>query len=381
MFYVAHGWLRYTPHKHFSLPRIIKVYQKDALPDLVLDDKGHAVPPDGRSQESTPVTVPICHQTGNVQSTRPLYRLEWPGEIPEYDPEWMDEKPNPKDEVSAQILRRFMKPGFKLTKPWSMIKLMQEGGEFVERLPRAMAYHLAINAGHYHPVKGGNRWMKFTRQAGEVRHPVDGLSAKVIQRVLDTRFALDGHARRTLEYLRWLAESMYSNPMLGGFDTGMNETLWGLTAEVTRRYFLLLGDYQYDLETKYWARGSWKWHWFKLAGYLFWVGRTGDACVTSLAGLNYPSSLDVVRDLDKNVAVGGRLQEDYPDVVRDMQAWEARGYDRDDRKDDGTASEIKYVGNSMAGSKVGEMVEKAIAALMANGMSRQEAVDAVQKGS
>ena len=315
MFSISCGWLKYAPHAKFQLPRIVQVTQREPVGPHTTDNSVETIWSD------QPVKVPLCDKSGHVKWTRRLYRLEWPGELPEgHGP-----KAGHWDMIPASILGNLK--GFEHMKRWakepapdgtfySLAMILKENGDTLpEELPLEIAYHLAVNKDFYYPepkLETNRPTIAELEEIlkGTVRHPVAGLPAERVAQVLDARFALDQHALDTLAHLKWQAESWFHNPHITGFDTMIREGLYKICWTIVQRYFWLLGDYIYDSEKKYWQKAEWKYHWWQMAGYLFWTGRTGGGVIDKLAGM--PSTED--RSVEN-------FEKTCPDVRARIEAW------------------------------------------------------------
>ena len=322
MFSTHCGWLRYQPHAKFWLPRLVQVTRKvvtamDSSPESTTayeDDK--------------PVTVPLCDRSGDIKWQRKLYRLEWPGELPDgHAP-----KEGGWDQVPAVFLERLglcrcgkgtdtngdgdclacaHSGGGHGALSHSLLTAIRSGWIPPKELPLAIAYHMAVNGRIYHPLKtetpGG--------VSGNVHHPVAGLPAHRVLDVLDARFALDTNAVNTLKYLQWEAESWYHNPMMRGFDTMVREGLYRICWTMVQSYFWLLGDYLYDRQTFYWDKSASSHHWWQLAGCLFWAGRVGNGILSELAGVCAPQMRSIAS-----------FTQECPDVRARMLEWQGKDY-------------------------------------------------------
>jgi hypothetical protein len=261
-FDLVSGWLHYLPFRDFALPRLVFVH-----------DDGD---PDARQSK-----VPLCNSKGQLIGERNLYRLQWAGEIssPEFD-----------DTIPAEIIGKLK--GFEHCKQYVgtayPLRDILDGrccsAPLPTTLPALLAYHLAVNADIYFPdtdeVMTTERWL-----ARRYPHPVGAMNEECLHTTLNARFAPDAEAVAALSYLKWLAEGHRRHPLLTGFDTIVREKLMGLSEKACQLYFWLLGDYIYDGQTKYWCKGDWKYQWWRLAGYLFWTGRTGSSLVCNHAGI------------------------------------------------------------------------------------------------
>ena len=313
MFSTQCGWLRYDPHHRFVLPRIVQV-----------------VAHPGEEHEE-PVKVPLCDsKTGNVRWTKKLYKLEWPGALRDGEAPKADHW----DMIPASILGNL--PGFehvrqyaKVPPPdgtrYSLAMLIKENeDQLPTELPPSMAYHLAVNRAFYYPEANKGKTDKkatFTELEailkGSVRHPVAGLPADRVAQTLDARFALDSNALSTLSHLKWQAEAWRENPAMSGFDTMIRDGLYKVCWTMVQTYFWLLGDYIYDFDKKYWERSDWKYHWWQMAGYMFWIGRTGAGVVDKLAGMGHDRLTSVER-----------FEKECPDIVRRMSEWQEEHHGR-----------------------------------------------------
>lgn len=314
MFSVSHGWLRYAPHSRFQLPEIVEVTQREPAGSRSTDNSVETV------WKDEPVTVPLCDKHGHVKQTRRLYRLQWPGQLrPGEAP-----KEGHWDMIPASILGNLK--GFEHMKRWakepfpdgtfySLARLIKENGdELPTELPTEVAYHLAVNKDFYYPTpeSDGPPTVAELEEIlkGTVRHPVAGLPADRVAQVLDARFALDAHAKEALAHLKWQAESWFHNPHITGFDTMIRSGLYKICWTIVQRYFWLLGDYIYDFDKKSWERSEWKRHWWQMAGYLFWIGRTGAGCIEEQAGMPTPN--------DHSVET---FEKVCPDVRKRIEEW------------------------------------------------------------
>jgi len=303
MFSVKHGWLRYKPHQRFKLPRLIYRYETD-----------------GQGFESgKPIQAPFIRKGGTqVMFTRPLYELEWPGtmHVKKDSTDWDDQIP---DSILGNI------KGFERVKPDDPEGMKTKGydlhlrsivqretlqsivqGEIPwapplpRRIPNSIAYHLAVNQDKYY---GPGSMMK---------HPVAGLPEARVLQVLSASFAIDSSYHAALTYLKWLGETHWQHPLLQNFDTNVREELMGVSEKAIQLYFYLLGDCLYDPDTKWFSRHEVKRFWDKLAGYLWWVGRTGMGLYADHAGMS-----DAHR-----VSFFIKWEESLPDVVECMDEWE-----------------------------------------------------------
>jgi len=325
------GGLRYEPWSTFKLPEVVQVYSKTPTAAQCSPEEGPTVTEWGEE----PVEVPICKKSGHVTKTRRLYRLHWPGQLHE------DRAPEPDWDVIPEAFLRDLQlcrcgrgndtngdgdcpicarstlpaaPSF-----YSLRGCMRAGWRPPAKLPPAVAYHLAVNGGRYYAravVEDGERptldQLEEVLQ-GSVRHPVGPLPTSRVAQVLDARFALDTHAMAALDHLRWQAESWFHNPHIMGFDTIIREGLYRACWTFVQLYFWLLGDYIYDQEKHYWSREDSKYHWWQLAGCLFWTGRTGGGVVTELAGA-FSREAPRVANFSKR----------HPDVLERMKEWPGR---------------------------------------------------------
>lgn len=244
------GRLDYVPFLHYALPELVR-----------------ATHDDGQGNSEWPGEALFeCNDPCRPMFKRPLYRLRWPGETDKpatgvpFTRE-MDRIPWLAD--LAERTRR--------VRDEVMIAEVLEQWHHTEGaiLPVEIAYHVAVNGRRMFPVDN--------------LYPVAGLSGERVREVLDTSFAVDGHALATLNYFKWTAVSLAECPFFRGFDTNVRETLYNLQHEAVRLYFYLLADYRYDAKTRWWARDTDRFVWQRLATYLHWVGRTGSALYGSLA--------------------------------------------------------------------------------------------------
>ena len=265
MFDIRSGWLHYTPFFAYHLPRIVPCYGGDE---------------NGRIG-GQPIKASFSHgDSDGVGFKRPLYRLEWPGEmqVKAGSERWGDEVPAiimqhwEGYEHLREAIPRWRQMGGVETSYSLRMLLHDNCQELPRELPPTVAYHLAVNRMLYYPAKTGEPG----GYVGCVEHPVGSLPAKRAEQVLDARFALKQADLDGLIYLKWMAESHRYHPLWGGFDTMGRELLGSVSARAVQVFFKLIGDHLYDSETTWWSRGEDRNHWWRLATYLHWVGRTGD---------------------------------------------------------------------------------------------------------
>jgi len=360
MFRLQGGWLKYRPQDTFKLPRIV-----EATHEVVTAAHGPGPVIDESHRE--PITVPLCDKSGNVRATRKLYRLQWPGELRTRRDEqglrvpgevhWDDEVPKAilgnldfrevdrkwREAAAADAVGVYVKPEairhrhpeveelLASSTSCSLRDLVCRGPlPLPDELPSEIAYHLAVNARHYYPEERGKPSVHDLAgildgaevpTAKHARHPVRALPEARVEQVLSSRFALDQSALATLNYLKWMAEGHQEHPLLRNFDTCIGDRLHQMAVTPTQLYFWLLQDYLYDMEKRYWQRGESRHHWWQLAGYLFWVGRTGGGAVARLAGME-PGRFDLSSALKTVAGPLEYIREDCPDVVQRHSEYE-----------------------------------------------------------
>jgi hypothetical protein len=353
MFDIQSGWLRYHPFSHFQLPEIVQATRIEA---------GHSFNPYRKPMDTAgwdihevPIKAEFRDKKGEPKFTRGLYRLKWAGEVTQPKDHWddipyefierlavakqLDDLRGKKStkETFDQLFHLYTKGSISVDQLFEMLSLPKEFAPQLETmylkdkktfgesdepqrspgivsvsgvldqlpliLPESLAYHLAVNAQHYFGTPKGDDPI--------TPHPVGGLSPDRVGQVLTARFALDDQAIAALNYLRWMAEGHYRHPLLTGFDTMVRERLMDLSTTCTQMYFWMLQDYLYDSVDHYWVKADWKRHWHQLAGYLFWLGRTGDALVTDHAGINplWASSQE-------------SFKQHCPDVMQGITDWD-----------------------------------------------------------
>jgi len=258
----------------------------------------------------TPVDAPF-HRRGAVKPAfvRKQWVLRWPGTVTGRPPEVHIPSPIVRQWPNCEELSDSILPGGRTIENILMQDLIPK-----ENTPEAVAYFLAINHKMYHPQKG-------------VQYDVAGLPAKIVQEVVDAVFAFDQDALAALRYLKWLAEGHRYFPLFRSFDTNVREQLMGVAEKAAQLFFYLAFDYQYDPETKWYARDR---KWFdRCATYLHWVGRTGQGLYRSHAGL----------DPQHDTALGER----WPDMKAVFESldkwdlWKMRQY----QHEDGASSEAE----------------------------------------
>lgn len=335
MFDTSHGWLRYKPHAHFSLPEIVQVNDIEVTASHHEPGIGQVID----DFKEIHVKVPFCDKSGNVKFTRPLYQLRWPGQY--------QDSPIPgkqfalNDQIPIQIasnlgvyphrievaqrsveclaaarkqlggkakasdvedlalsLMAEIPPS--LEQEISLKALVLEG--LPEVLPTPIAYHLAVNHHVYFP--------KAMKVQESFPHPVGALNADRLEQVLHARFAMDPEAVATCQYLKWMAEGHWDHPLFKGFDTMVREHLMDIAVTIVQMYFWMLQDYVYDHDSRYYAKDESKYHWAKLAGYLFWINRTGGGLTADHAGIE-PMWMGSVE----------RFREAMPDVIAGLKQW------------------------------------------------------------
>ncbi len=321
IFTVDSGWLGYYPFRSYKLPRLVYVTEREVLGE----EAGGADVVYGNEKR---VKVPFINKAGHVMYTRQLYRLEWPGEMSlatlstKHGTDVIQE--DWEDQVPASILKNL--PGFEHTKQWArtpkpdgtwyslMMMLHVNDDKLPERLPVAMAYHLAVNRALYHPEGATKRKVSIEeleailsnentpsvemtsdgalrRLTTWAKHPVGALSPFRVDEVLNARFTPDAEYLAALRYLKWVAEGHWKHPLLTGFDTSVRETLMGLSHEAAWLYFYTLSDCMYDTEKHYWLHGEIKFLWCRLATYLHYIGRVGRANPISLSKIDPPEGV------------------------------------------------------------------------------------------
>ena len=309
MFSVNNGWLRYKPHEHFFLPTIVEASVNcKPLPDGV-----------------DPIKVPICDQRGDIRDTKTLYRLKWPGEC-------RSGNIQEKDKVPSEILgnlngwerlgRQNKDASFSI---WELMnhETISQKLTLPKMLPASIAYHLAVNADIYFPETYGSPESLPTEE--KYPHPVGALDHNNLNMILGARFALDGHVLASLQYLKWMAEGHWDHPLLRGFDTLIGDELLKVSSTCTRLYFWLLGDYIYSLNAKYWDHSEQKYHWWRLAGYMFWLGRVGDLHVDTLAVIAKDVDISNINPNAKSLLMGrgsnATFAALFPDFLERLNEW------------------------------------------------------------
>lgn len=288
-------WLEYAPLKRHALPEL--VYANPDLGDEATDAVFVRRERKGFSGATTmspseAALRPKGEAEEDVMFRRRLYRLEWAGTHFHGD-----------DGLPCELLRHWggavaaragSLPGDARV-PFLDAMLLRANDKLLHELPEKVAYHAAVG---------------LRREV-----PVGNLPGRVVQSVVDARFALDANYHAAAVYLKWLAESHTDHPLLTGFDTGVRDRLHRISVEATRLYFYMLGDQLYDEQARFYARGDLSDWWDQLATYLFWVGRTGSGLYESFA--DWP-----VRDRDGWPVFAKAL----PDVVERMAFYEERGH-------------------------------------------------------
>lgn len=316
IFNIRSGWLSYAPFRHYQLPKLVYVTEREV------------VGAEGRPSQDVNVvygdekrvTVPFVNKAGNVMFTRPLFRLQWPGELPETG------ATGGIDMVPASILKNipghepladFVNEWFSL---WDVVTDVDRNPGAVpppvplpQELPPILAYHLAVNRELYYKDQS-------------IHHPVAALSEHRVSQVIDARFAIDANYMAALKYLKWHAESHHQHPMFNGFDTNVCETLMALSHKSAELYFYMLADCMYDQRKHYWARDN---VWHRLALYLHYVGRTGQLLYARLAGIDPPSGIrsDVVTEQMQDVL--DRVLEWHDDLSETARQMSHEGVDDD----------------------------------------------------
>jgi len=258
MFSVNAGWLTYEPFSHYQLPKIVHAGEGYEPVEAVFF-----------KSRSGPLSTARMRSQQKKDFGMPMYRLEWPGRMSAL---WHPEE----DTISHEILQNWGITGgsgldlhsrFLPNKPCSLKWMVGNGMQLPSKgLPPAVAYHVAVNLDRYLPNPTGY-------------YPIGALPGKRVDQVLNARFALDGKTLATLQYLKWHAEGHYWHPLFRGFDTMMREMLMGISHKSAQLYFKLLGDCLYDESKKWWERKPYKHHWWRMAGYVHWLSRTGSGLV------------------------------------------------------------------------------------------------------
>jgi len=272
MFSVEHGWLAYAPFEHYQLPTFT-FDENDREPRLG-QDVGY---------------------------------LRWPGKMrqPPRDPL------NPLDLIPGKILYSWKVPivatlyavgtGPDDVLPTDMRNLydiytdqgvslanLVRAGQLPKEIPSCVAYHLAVNHHYYWACsKKGQPYTDYL--------PVGGLSGPAVFDILNARFRVTPTYHAALTYLKWLAENHRSHPLFRSFDTNIREMLVGVTLKTVQLYFQLLGDCLIDPDTGKWTREPSRYHWWRLATYMHWLGRTGNGLLT----LDDCSALDDLLDASR----------------------------------------------------------------------------------
>lgn len=276
----GYGRLQYEPFKTYTLPRLVHEEDRQAV---------------------------FKNHHGKEKFRRELYRLQWPGE----DLGMKHDHGLPRGELT-KLIGAFDPIDYLHPKD---VKLNLR--DFVRNpnvpdlpyeLPDELSYHLAVNRQSYY-------------DDGRCHHPVSGLPSDRVDQVLDAFFVPSPDARAALSYLKWIAKGHRRHPLLRSFDTNIREELMRLNQEAVWLYFYLLSDYRYDPETFYWSRQD-KILWAKMATYLHWVRRTGEAMPPVLSKMepDWPASQEIPKDIQDRFEVVRRLQygmalEDEPEEV------------------------------------------------------------------
>jgi hypothetical protein len=229
------GWLEYQPFTRYKLPSLHALGEKFEI----------------HRRGGGSVGVPPIKHHG--------YRLRWPGEMREGEgdaciPMGIVRSWGTLAEATGEghDLQALMLVG-SLVDPW----------RFPDPLPESLAYHLAVNHNQY----WGPQVLR--------KYPVAGLPPYRVDQVLDAEFIVPANYLSALKYLKWLAEGHRHFPLFRGFDTNIRDQLTDVCLTAVQLFFKLLGDCQYDREKRFWQRGDDRFHWWRLATYLHWVGRTG----------------------------------------------------------------------------------------------------------
>lgn len=264
------GWLTYEPFARFQLPRLVHTYG--------INDEGH------ESGKPLKATLARPGKDGGRSFKLPLFRLEWPGELQvKADAEhWHDE-------VEARFIQHWAgcehvsrwvrddqkHPGRHTSYSLKDFFLDSEPGLPTE-LPPDVAYHLAVNAKLY-----GKAWWPNENRSTIPPVDVGGLPKARAHEVVAAQFAVSHSYQTALTYLKFLAEGHHQHPFFTDFDTNIREELLTVRNNAVRLYFYMLGDCLYDTESMWWDRRDHRRHWWRLAAYFFWLGRTGVALVTN----------------------------------------------------------------------------------------------------
>jgi hypothetical protein len=357
IFSIRSGWISYAPFHTYQLPRLVYVTEREVVGKSSRPGEGvNVVYGDNKR-----VTVPFVNKAGNVMFTRPLFRLQWPGELRlddashvGYGPDGLDpqhrKEPVP-DEVPINILRhlepvKHLCTGHSHTQRSLHTMVCGMGIQLPRELPTVVAYHLAVNREVYYPERDEHEVYRFNTEPGAppprgVRHPVAALPERRVDEVLNARFAVDASYMAALRYLKWVAEGHHRHPMFTDFDTSVRETLMELSHKAAELYFYMLSDCMYDLRAHYWARDG-KFIWMRLALYLHYVGRTGGGLYARLAGIDPPSGIraDVV-------------EKDMKDVLDRVVEWQDTLGEEARRM-----SHVDYDGAFGGGASVGDVIDR-----------------------
>jgi len=322
MFDVRSGWLHYAPFSSYFLPRIVPCYGGDE---------------DGRIGGSPLKAKFTGPESEGVRFQKPLYRLEWPGEmqVKAGSENWGDTVPasimqhwEGNEHLRVHFLGGGHAPQWDYTS-YSLRMILHDNCDTLPReMPPAVAYHLAVNRLLYYPAKTGTPG----NYVGCIEHPVGSLPPERVGQVLDGRFALQQSDLDALIYLKWLAETHRYHPLWTGFDTLGRELLASVSARAAQVFFKLLKDHLYDSKTTWWARGDDRNHWWRLATYLHWVGRTGDGA------LYRPSHADLEDE---------EFVKAMPDVAKRHQEFLGNNHNRHLRHERGREAETGEQGPAL----------------------------------
>ena len=346
MFRNKNGWLSYSPFDRYRLPEIVQVCK------------------DGRDDK--PASVPfVDRRTNKTLFERPLFRLEWPGELRDPDADvriplsvirhWnvfsnleleeagmfpvdrdvvaatfkipasngptLVESEDAADDLIEAIERRpadAVRTLHIAPDPGMPVARMVKEGRLPADLPEIVAWHLAVNRDVYAPMA----------KDGAAEWPVAGMPARVVWDVVDARFAFDKSAVPALTYLKWVAETHFPHPLLRGFDTSVREMLMEIGVEAVRLFFKLAFDYQYDPTSRWWARDDAKTD-PRFAMYLHWVGKTRAGLYGAHSDLETPFTKDDAATLSTFGVRRRPVPDDVKKRMTEWDLWRSRTMSRD----------------------------------------------------
>lgn len=131
-------------------------------------------------------------------------------------------------------------------------------------------------------------------------------------------FALPAKAVTTIKFLLNQAESHWDMPMYKGYDTCIRESFLSITKVMIEKAIMLLCDYHFDPETKYYSRVPEhlpKHVLRNLMIYKFWSGRTGRGLQWFNAGFSDYKEDDkfyhIAMEIDNQAILDGRRWDRY----------------------------------------------------------------------